>query len=154
MLSIMRADVNDLDEIFVLQRLSFYSVGLRYNDPLTPPLDQTLDELIEESEGQVFLKAVCDGNIVGAIRGRLMDGDVCRVSKVMVHPDHQNKGIGRKLMNAIEKEFDVNVFELRTGYLDAITISLYKKLGYVLTGDKERITETLWFVRMRKEIPK
>jgi len=68
-----------------------------------------------------------------------------------VHPDHQNMGIGRKLMNAIEKEFDVGVFELRTGHLDAITISLYQKLGYKLTGEKEQMSDTLWFVRMRKE---
>lgn len=147
---ITKVCANDMEEILVLQRAAFYVVGVRYNDPDTTPLPQTLDELVEESKGQVFLKAVHNGRIVGAIRGRL-DGDVCRVSKVMVHPDCQNKGIGRKLMAAIENEFDVNIYELRTGHLDEATISLYKKLGYVLTGEKERISETLWFVRMRKE---
>jgi len=149
-LRITKVCANDMEEILVLQRAAFYVVGVRYNDPDTTPLPQTLDELVEESKGQVFLKAVHNGRIVGAIRGRL-DGDVCRVSKVMVHPDCQNKGIGRKLMAAIENEFDVNIYELRTGHLDEATISLYKKLGYVLTGEKERISETLWFVRMRKE---
>ena len=145
----MKADAKDMKEILLLQRLAFYEVGVRYNDPNTTPLPQTLDELTEESKGQTFLKAVVNGKIVGAIRGRL-DGDICRVSKVMVHPDHQNKGIGRKLMNAIEKEFDVNIFELRTGHLDNVTIALYEKLGYRLTGDKEKVSDTLYFVRMRK----
>jgi len=149
LLEIVKADERDMAEILVLQKLAFYEVGVRYNDPDTTPLPQTLEELIEESEGQTFLKAVIDGKIVGAIRGRL-DGNVCRVSKVMVHPEHQNRGIGRKLMNAIEKEFDVDVFELRTGHLDKITIALYEKLGYELTGEKEKMSETLYFVRMRK----
>jgi len=150
-MEITRADENDLAEILVLQRLAFYEVGVRYNDMNTTPLPQTLDELTEESNGQVFLKAVQDGAIVGAIRGRL-DGETCRISKVMVRPDHQGRGIGRSLVNAIEKEFDVNVFELRTGHLDGKSISLYEKLGYALTGEKERISDTLWFVRMRKQI--
>ena len=151
-MEIIKAHECDLPEILVLQRLAFYEVGVRYNDPETTPLPQTLDELIEESKGQVFLKAVHDGKIIGAIRGR-RDGDVCRISKVMVHPDHQNQGIGRKLMCAVENEFhDVHGFELRTGHLDEKSISLYKKLGYVLTGEKERISATLCFVRMRKEL--
>jgi len=147
---ILRACRNDMPEIYGLQRLAFYEVGVRYNDPDTPPLPQTLDEFIDESEDQIFLKAVIDGKIVGAVRGRL-DGGVCRISKVMVHPDHQNLGIGRSLMNAIEKEFNVTIFELRTGHLDEKSISLYERLGYVLTGEKERVTDTFCFVRMRKQ---
>ena len=149
-LEISKACESDMREILELQRLAFFEVGVRYNDPDTTPLPQTLEELIEESKGQVFLKAVHEGKIIGTVRGRL-DGNVCRVSKVMVHPDRQNRGIGRMLMASIEKEFDVSVFELRTGHLDERTISLYKKLGYVLTGEKEKISDTLWFVRMRKE---
>ena len=149
-LEITKACADDMKEILILQREAFYEVGVRYKDPETTPLPQTLNELIEESKGQTFLKAVRNGRIIGAVRGRL-DGGVCRVSKVMVHPDCRNKGVGRRLMDAIENEFGVNVYELRTGHLDEMTISLYKKLGYVLTGEKERISDTLWFVRMRKE---
>jgi len=149
-LEILKADERDMREILDLQRLAFFEVGVRYDDPDTTPLPQTLDELIEESKGQVFLKAVHEGKIIGTVRGRL-DGDICRVSKVMVHPDHQGMGIGRMLMASIEKEFDVPVFELRTGHLDERTISLYERLGYILTGEKEQISNALWFVRMRKE---
>jgi len=150
-LEISKAGESDMREILELQRLAFFEVGVRYNDPNTTPLPQTLNELIEESKGQVFLKAVHKGKIIGTVRGRL-DGDICRVSKVMVHPDHQGKGVGRMLMASVEKEFNADVFELRTGHLDERTISLYERLGYVLTGEKEKISDTLWFVRMRKEL--
>jgi len=150
-MEITEVDKEDLPEILELQRLAFFENSLRYgNDPKMPPLPQTLDELTEESEGQKFIKAVIDGVIVGTARG-CMDGEICRISKMMVHPDHQNKGIGSKLMISIEKEFDARIFELRTGHLDEKNISLYEKMGYALTGEREQITDTLWFVRMRKD---
>jgi len=151
MFEISKADESDLQEILELQRLAFYENSIRYNDPNMPPMPQTLDELKEESRGQIFLKAVENGMIIGAVRGR-MDGDICRISKMMVRPDHQNRGIGQKLMAAIENEFDARIYELRTGHLDEKNDFLYKKLGYVLTGEKERITDTMWFVRFRKEL--
>ena len=150
-MEITRAYESDLPEILKLQRLAFYENSIRYKDPNMPPMPQTLEELIKESKGQIFLKATDNGKIVGAVRGR-MDGDICRISKMMVHPDHQNRGIGQKLMASIEKQFDAHIYELVTGHLDEKNDFLYKKLGYVLTGEKERITDTMWFVRFRKEI--
>jgi len=150
-LIISKAEEKDLPEILELQRLAFYENSIRYKDPNMPPMPQTLEELKEESMGQKFLKATENGMIVGAVRGR-MDGDVCRISKMMVRPDHQNRGIGQKLMAAIEAEFNARIYELRTGHLDEKNDFLYKKLGYVLTGEKEKITDTMWFVRFRKEI--
>ncbi|MDR1954838.1 MAG: GNAT family N-acetyltransferase [Candidatus Methanoplasma sp.] len=152
-MEILKACENDLPEILILQRLAFRENAIRYDDPDIPPIHQTLDELAEESRGQLFLKAVCEGKIIGTARGRL-EGDVCRISKVIVHPDHQNRGIGHELIAAIENEFDVSAFVLRTGHLDEKNISLYKKLGYVVEGDLEKITEHLWFVHMRKQIEK
>jgi ribosomal protein S18 acetylase RimI-like enzyme len=148
-MEILRACEEDMPEILALQRLAFSENAVRYNDPAMPPMPQTLDELIEESEGQIFLKAVCDGKIIGTSRG-IREGDVCRVSKVIVHPDCQNRGIGRRMITAIESEFDVSAYVLRTGYHDEKNISLYKKMGYAIEGEPEKITESLWFVHMRK----
>ena len=141
-----------MQEILELQRLAFFEAGVRYNDPDTPPLTETLDDLIRDSEGHLFLKAVIGGRIAGTARGR-DEGGCCRISKVMVHPDHRDKGIGKRLVEAIEKEFDVPVFRLRTGYLDEKNISFYEKLGYNITGEPEKITDTLWFVHMVKKMP-
>jgi GNAT superfamily N-acetyltransferase len=149
-MDITRVCDGDLPKIIELQRLAFFENRLRYgNDPNMPPLPQTLSELAEESQGQVFFMATMNGKIVGTIRGR-WEGEICRVSKMMVHPDHQNKGIGNMLMSALEKEFNAQIYELKTGHLDEKNIAFYEKWGYVLTGEKEQATETLWFVRMRK----
>lgn len=147
---IIKASETDLPEILALQRLAFYGNSIRYNDPEMPPLPQTLEELTEESRGQLFLKAILDGRIVGTARGRL-DGNVCRVSKVMVLPEYRNRGIAGRLLEAMEKEFDVRTFELKTGYLDEGNIRLYQSKGYILTGEKHWETETLCFLGMKKE---
>jgi len=152
-MEIVKACEEDLPEMLILQRLAFRENAIRYNDPDIPPMPQTLEELTEESRDQIILKAVIDGKLIGTARGRL-EGDVCRISKVIVHPDHQNRGIGHMLVAAIESEFDVSAFVLRTGHLDEKNISFYKKMGYEIEGSPEKITESLWFVHMRKRMNK
>ena len=81
-----------------------------------------------------------------------MQDNYAFIEKLIVHPDYQNQGIGRKLMQSIEQEFDVTIFRLVTGHLDDKNISLYSKLGYVIYGEQEQISPTLSFVKMEKNI--
>ena len=148
-MKILKAYVNDLPEILALQKSAYQENAIRYNDPNIPPLQQTLNELNIEIERKIFLKAVIDDIIVGSVRGAKKD-DHAFIEKLIVHPDYQNQGIGRKLMLAIENEFDTSVFRLFTGHLDAKNISLYSKLGYVIYGEQEHVTPELCFIHMEK----
>jgi GNAT superfamily N-acetyltransferase len=150
-MEILRADDSDLNEILELQKLAFREIGEFYNDPGMPVLTQTLDEYREEAKGLVIFKAVIDGKIIGSVRGR-MDGNVCMIGRLIVHPDHWNKGIGRKLFTSMENEFNAPVYELVTGYLDKKNISLYEKLGYHVCDEPlMKITDRLYYIRMRKQ---
>lgn len=150
-MDILTADDGDLPEILELQRLAFRENALRYEDPDIPPLRQTLEELTEEARHNVTLKAVIDEKIVGIARGR-MEGGVCHISKVVVHPDHWNKGIGKRLVVAVEDVFNAPVYELVTGHMDKKNISLYEKLGYEICDDPlVKITHSLFFIHMRKQ---
>jgi len=151
-LEISKAEECDLPVILELQRLAFRENAIRYGDPDIPPVTQTLEELVDEAKDGLILKAVRGGCIVGSVRGRA-DGDVAYISRLFVHPDHQNRGIGHRLMRAIESEFDVPVYELSTGHLDGKNMSLYRNLGYeLIEGEPDRITDKLYFVRMRKTV--
>jgi len=120
----------DAAEILAIQKLAFHGQGVLYNDFTLPPLIQTLQELIQDFKMQAFLKAVHEGKIVGSVRGR-MDGDRCHISRLTVHPDYQNKGIGKMLMRAIESNFgDARRYELFTGDKSEKNLALYRKLGY------------------------
>jgi ribosomal protein S18 acetylase RimI-like enzyme len=141
-MTIQHANQNDLTEILALQKLAYQENAIRYNDTGIPPLTQTLDELTADAKNHIILKAVTDGVIIGSVRACEHDGYVL-IERLIVHPDYQNQGIGRKLMTAIEQEFDTPVFRLFTGHLDDKNISLYSKLGYTVYGDEERISSNL-----------
>ena len=56
----------------------------------------------EDFEEKTILKAVINGEIVGSVRGD-ENKVLCYVQRLMVHPDHQNKGIAKNLMLQLEK---------------------------------------------------
>lgn len=101
-----------------------------YNDYSIPPLIQTLKEIRQEFSRQVFLNALEEGEIVGSVRAYLKRG-TAYIGRLMVKPDFQNKGIGSRLMQAIEERFRMaDRYELFTGHRSARNLYLYRKLGY------------------------
>jgi ribosomal protein S18 acetylase RimI-like enzyme len=71
-----------------------------------------------------------EGEIVGSVRAYLEKG-TAYIGRLMVKPDSQNKGIGTKLMQAIEEHFRMaDRYELFTGHRSARNLYLYRKLGY------------------------
>ncbi|MBN2401570.1 MAG: GNAT family N-acetyltransferase [Spirochaetes bacterium] len=68
--------------------------------------------------------------MVGSVRAREYEG-TCYIGRLIVNPDNQNQGIGKKLMKEIKKLFDnINRFELFTGSFSYKNIYFYKRLGY------------------------
>lgn len=129
-MEIRRASLEDAAEILDLQKAAYQSEAEIYNDFNIQPLRQTLIETEREFAEQVVLKAIDDGRIVGSIRGYLKDG-TCNVGKVIVRPEMQNRGLGTKLLQAIEEAFpETERFELFTGFRSERNLYLYQKLGY------------------------
>jgi ribosomal protein S18 acetylase RimI-like enzyme len=121
---------SDAEEILEIQKAAFHQEGILYNDFSLPPLIQTLEELIRDFKAYVFLKAISDGKIVGSVRG-CVEGDTFFISRLIVHPDYQNRGIGKRLMYAIENKFNgTHRYELFTGHKSERNLALYTRLGY------------------------
>ena len=68
----------------------------------------------------------------------------------MVDPDYSNRGIGRKLMGAIEKCFEGVRYELFTGHLSEMNLAIYQKLGYIVF-ETRKVSEALQLVYMQKQ---
>jgi ribosomal protein S18 acetylase RimI-like enzyme len=129
-LLICDATESDAAEILRIQKAAFLGQGMLYNDMSLPPLVQKLDELMQDFKNYSFLKALYNGKIVGSVRGHI-ETDTCHVSRLFVHPDFQNRGIGKKLLLAVEDKFiGAKRFELFTGHKSERNIALYEKLGY------------------------
>ena len=146
---ITHAQIEDAQEILELQKLAYQSEAAIYNDWSIPPLTETLAEVKEEFSKTTFLKLTADGKIIGSVRIFVKD-DCCEIGRLIVHPDIQGKGIGKKLMLSVEKEFPMaQRFELFTGSKSERNIYLYEKLGYKIFARKP-LSELVELVFMEK----
>jgi ech hydrogenase subunit C len=145
-----RANQNDIPEILALQKIAYRSQAEIYGDDSVPALNQTLEQITAEFENTIFLKAVVNGKIIGSIRGR-REGDIAHISRVVVHPYFQGKGLAKRLITQIEQELgDVRLFEAFTGHQSTQNINLYGKLGYHQVRT-EPFTSTVNWVYLQKE---
>ena len=144
------AEPRDAEEILALQKSAYSSEAEVYNDRSLPALNQTLDELRADMGRQIFLKAVINGKIVASIRGRVEE-DSGYISRVVVHPYFQGRGIGSKLVCEMETRLvGVKRFEVFTGHKSQRNIHLYQALGYEQFR-REPFSKTVEWVYMEKK---
>jgi ribosomal protein S18 acetylase RimI-like enzyme len=131
------AEIDDLADLLVAVVAEGASVGF------LPPLART--EAVEywsgaRASGGVLLLAEEAGRIVGTVQLRPAESANGRhraeVAKLLVHPDHRRRGIGRSLMEGIEAEArrdgrTLLMLDTREG--DAAN-GLYHALGYREVG--------------------
>jgi ribosomal protein S18 acetylase RimI-like enzyme len=132
---------------------------------LSDPSEEVINEYIHLSTRFI---AKIDDKIVGALlllktRPRTME-----IMNVSVYDEYQNKGIGKKLINAAinySKESKTETLEIGTGNPGVIQMMLYQKCGFRIIGveldyfrrnHKERIIENgiecRDMIRMRMEL--
>jgi len=130
-MEITNAGREDLPEILQLQKLAYQSEAELLDDYAIQPMVQTLRESEEEFDGGIVLKLTDGGDnrIVGSVRASEKGGRVY-VAKLMVHPDYQNRGLGARLLAAIEALYGGKTFELYTTSRSGRNLYLYKKCGY------------------------
>ncbi|MFX3634786.1 MAG: GNAT family N-acetyltransferase [Candidatus Pristimantibacillus sp.] len=150
MIVIEKATVADASEILALQKIAYISEAEIYNDYSIEPLIQTLESIEQLFKNHMILKAVTDNKIIGSVRAHV-DNNISFIGKLMVHPEYRGLGIGKDLMNEIEKMSLTTRYELFTGNKSVNNIRLYEKIGYRIFKTKE-INESLSLVFMEKMI--
>lgn len=127
---ISRANQKDIPEILALQKIAYRSEAELYGDESVPALAQTLEEITDDFGRMVFLKAIVNGKIIGSIRGHREENGA-HISRVIVHPYYQGRGIATRLIRQIEEEMgDVRTFWAFTGHQSQRNLHLYEKMGY------------------------
>lgn len=143
-----KAIVADASEILFLQKMAYVSEAEIYNDFTIEPLVQTLEGLKQQFKNHIILKAVLANKLIGSVRAYVENG-ISFIGKLIVHPEYRGMGIGKMLMQEIEKSCLTNRFELFTGSKSMNNIRLYEKLGYRIFKTK-MIDDNLSLVYMEK----
>jgi ribosomal protein S18 acetylase RimI-like enzyme len=129
-IEITAATLADAAEILALQKLCYRSEAELTGDFEIPPLLQTQGSIEQDFARQCVLKAVFGDVIIGSVRAHQQDA-TCYIGRLIVRPDIQNRGLGKRLMARIEAEFPgASRFELFTGEKSERNRYLYGRLGY------------------------
>jgi len=126
---ISKAWLEDMEAVLRLQNAAYQSEAELHGDFTIQPLMQALEALIAEYHISIVLKAVLGGEIIGSVRARA-EGETAYIGKLMVHPGHQGKGLGKRLLAAIEQEFPGRRCELFTSCKSERNLHLYEAAGY------------------------
>jgi len=146
---IVPADPADAPVIRALQEIAFEPEARASGTREIPPLQETAAGIREHILTATVLKAVDGDRLVGAIRG-IASGDTCVVRVLVVAPDHQGRGLGARLLKAIEDAHPrAERFELTTNMVMAGNVRFYLRNGYELV-EQLRHAPTIPLAFMRK----
>lgn len=109
---------------------------------------------VDDIEDQCFHIMAVDGNkVVGVGRMQYNSKKEAQIRYMAVNSSHERNGIGRMIVNALEKEAtDRNV---NTIMLDARepALGFYEKLGYSLEAKSYVLFDEIQHYRMTKQLP-
>ena len=97
-LKIKRAQLCSAKEILDIQKLAFQSEAEIHQNCIIPPLVQSIEFVAEDFSSYHFYIALISGTIVGSVKIRLIEDNVLHIGRLVVHPAHQGRGIGKKLL--------------------------------------------------------
>ena len=144
----------DAGELLTLQRAAYVPEGQLNGSMHIPPLTETLDELAASlrSAGTVLV-ARSGTRIVGTVRGTLRADGTWWVSRLMVAPDQQRRGLGSALLHwVLEAAPPGAPAELLTGAASRRNLDLYRRFGFrVVENGVDEVGVPV--VTLRREAP-
>jgi tRNA (guanine37-N1)-methyltransferase len=125
----------DVGELFTLQRACWLQEQEANPGVPIPALEESLDDVRAWIGRGTVLVARSHGRLVGAVRA-VLRGGAWDVGRLMVAPDLQGAGLGRRLLEAIEAAApaEATSYLLFTGAGSRRNQRMYKKAGYRLAG--------------------
>lgn len=153
-IAIQKADYKDLPAILAIQKSAFLEEAKFYDDYQIPPLTQSFDEIEKDYQDHLFLKAMYQGQIVGSVKLREQNSS-CWLGRLIVSPEFQNRGIGRKLLTEAEAQITTaKELILFTGSQSTRNINLYESVGYKKIEEyADENNPDLILIKMIKSIP-
>lgn len=131
-ISLQQANVEDAPCIWEMQKTAFQKLLLKYEDYDTNPAREPLENI-----GAV---SVTDRE----------DGSAKRLAPIFLLPQFEGRGYGQTAIREVERIHGVHGWELDTIAQEDKLCYLYEKMGYIQTGEKIPVNETMTLVLYKK----
>ena len=152
-ITLIKSGINQASLIHEMQIKAFMPLLEKYQDYDTSPANETVDRIVSRMNQpftDYYLIKYTD-SYVGAIRIVRKDNFIYRVSPIFILPEYQGRGIAQQAFAKIEEMHkDARMWELDTILQEPGNCYLYKKLGYLKTGDPKIINDKMSIISYEK----
>lgn len=133
--TIQRATRQDAQELCAASTLAFVEDGKHRPKAISvpgPPGHDSLDEHLRWIDEYIYIKGTLpSGEIAGGCVAEIKEG-YAEINHLFVHPEHMNKGIGKRLVKFLLAEFpSISKWKLETPDYAARNQHFYQGLGFV-----------------------
>jgi len=137
-LAVTVATPADLGELLTLTHACWLQEALGNHTLDIPAVHETLESLTTSLQGWQTYAVRSGGRLVASVRGRLVDDD-WHIGRLMVAPDLQGRGLGRMLLEHIQRvaPAGATAYSLVTGAASDRNHRMYRKAGFRLVADPE-----------------
>lgn len=152
-IKLIRATVEDAQQLWEMQVKSFQELLEKYQDFETSPANEPINKMIARlNQKETYYYFIIADNVkVGAIR--VIDYQTernKRISPLYILPEYQNRGIAKNAISMCEQIHGCDNWELDTILQEEGNCYLYEKMGYKKTGKTEKINDNLTLVFYEK----
>ena len=151
--AIAAAVAADAGELLTLQRAAYVTEGRLHDSFDFPPLTDELGDVEQLIADTTCLVARRGGRLVGSVFGRREADGSWFVGRLMVAPDLQGTGLGRRLLDLIEDAAPPGTPRsvLVTGALSAFNRAFYTRRGYRVVGEEIRGSVPIVVMERRRD---
>ena len=147
---VRKAVTSDAEEILILAKESFklYTENAGITE-LVAPLEETYEDVKKAIETTEVFVAISNDEIIGSVRIEIKPDNTAYLSRFGVSALHQNNGIGKILMNAVDnsmRELGITCLYLHTASRMFSLIRFYYGRGFYIestTNDRGYIRALL-----------
>ena len=154
-MKLVRANIQDAENIWKMQIAAFSDLYAKYQDPETSPATETLEKTIMRLEQSYtyFYYIVVDDAIVGAMRviDDKEEGKYKFLSPIFIMKEFRGRGYAQKAIQLAEEIHGSSGWTLDTILQEKGNCYLYEKMGYYQTGETRVINERMTLIFYKKD---